>query len=192
MTELLHVGTQVVEPVHSRSPPGALVRNPRNAAQPVDEKRVGRVLDPGRDLAIRRAARGRIVLEPAGLGGIVRGRGHDAVGEAVRSAVVVGKNRLRHDRRRREPIVRIEHDVDAVGRQHLQGTHAGGLGERMRVPAHEQRAVDLRRAPIAADRLRDGENVRFIESDTEGEATMARGAECHAVFGGRAGSGRST
>ena len=50
-------------------------------ALPLAQQLVGPVLDPLRDVGVGRAAVGRVVLEAAVLGRIVRRRDDDAVGE---------------------------------------------------------------------------------------------------------------
>ena len=46
------------------------------------------------------------------------------------------------DRRRRVAAGGVDHHLDAVGGQHLERAREGGLGERVRVDADEQRPVD--------------------------------------------------
>src|SRR3712207_9362225 len=63
--------------------------------------------------------------------------------------------------------VGVDHDVDAVGAEHLDDRARGRLGQRVRVAAQEQRAVDALRLPVAADRLRDRQDVRLVERSEE-------------------------
>ncbi len=81
------------------------------------------------------------------------------------------------DRRRREAVVALDPRLDAVGRQHLERRALRGAGQRVRVLAHEQRAVDALRAPVVADRLRDREDVRLGEGAGQRRAAVAAGAE---------------
>ena len=94
----------------------------------------------------------------------MRRRDDDAVGECLRPTAIVGKNRLGDHRGRRDAVVGVEHDLHAVGRQHLEGGSPGRLGQGMRVSAEEERPIDPVRLAIETDRLGDGEDVRLVES----------------------------
>jgi hypothetical protein len=56
-----------------------------------------------------------------------------------------------------------DHGLDAVARQHLQYGDERRLGQRMRVHAEKQRAVDSLLLPVQADRLLHGQDVRLVE-----------------------------
>jgi hypothetical protein len=103
---------------------------------------VGRGLHGRGDVGARRPAVGRVVLEAAALGRVVRRRDDDAVGQARGSAAVVDQDGVRHGRRGRVFVVLRDHQLDAVGRQHLDRAVEGRRGQRVRVDAQEQRAVD--------------------------------------------------
>ena len=63
-----------------------------------------------------------------------------------------------------------------------------GAGQRMGVFADEERAVDAVSAPVIADGLSDGQDVRLGEGAVERGATMAAGAEVDQLVGvGRVG-----
>ena len=62
---------------------------------------------------------GGLYLNAAVLRRIVRGRDDDAVGEAARPAAVVGEDGVGDDRSRRIAAIPIDHDLDAIGREHL-------------------------------------------------------------------------
>ena len=127
----------------------------------------------------RRPAVRRIVFEAAILRRIVRRRHHDSVGQAGGAAAVVGQNGVRNRGRGRVVGALRNHDLDAVRGQHFHRAGEGGLGERMRIDAQEQRPIDAVRLAVFADGLRDGENVPLIEGAVEGRAAMARCAEAH-------------
>ncbi len=91
--------------------------------------------------------------------------------------MVVGEDRVRDCRRWRIALVAVNHHVDAVCSQHLQRRPVCRLRERMRVPAEIQRAADVVGAAIVADRLGDGEDVRFGERAAQRRAAMAARAE---------------
>ena len=102
---------------------------------------VGAVLDPGGDVRIGRAAVGRVVLEAAVGGRVVRRGDHDAVASvwSVRPRVV-DQDRVRDHRSRRHSVVALKDRLDALGRQHLERRPLGRARECVRVLAHEQAA----------------------------------------------------
>ena len=102
---------------------------------------VGTILDPLRHVGIGRTAIGRVVLEAAVLGRVVRGRDDDAVGEMLRAAAVVNEDRARDDRRRRHAVVALDDRLDVVGRQHLERGALGRPGQRVGVLAQVERTV---------------------------------------------------
>ena len=124
---------------------------------------VGPILDPTGDVGVGRAAVGRVVLEAAVFGRIVRRRDDDAVGQVLGAAAVVDEDRLRDDGRRRDAVVALDDRLDAVGGEHFERRALRRAGEGVRVLAHVERAVDLLLLPVFADRLRDGEDVGFGE-----------------------------
>ena len=109
------------------------------------EQGVGAVLDPRRDVGVGRSAVGRVVLEAAVGGGVVRRRDHDAVALVVGAAAVVDEDRVRDDGRRRHAVVALEDRLDAFGRQNLERRPLGRAGEGVRVLAQKKRAVDRMR-----------------------------------------------
>ena len=84
-------------------------------------------------------------------------------------------------RRRRGAVVGVEHDVDAVGAEHLDDRARRRLRERVRVAAEEQRAVDAGRGPVARDGLGDGQHVVLVERARRRRPAVARGAEGDAL-----------
>ena len=102
---------------------------------------VGPVLDPVRHVGVGGAAVGRVVLEAAVLGRIVRRRDDDAVREVLLATAVVDEDGPGDDRRRRDAVVGLDDRLHAVGRQDLQRRALGRRGQRVRVLAHVERAV---------------------------------------------------
>ena len=149
----------------------------RRRASFVREEFVRGFLDEAGHIDIRRAAIGRIVFEAAFVGRIVRRTNDDPVRQAGFAAAIVGKDRMRNHGRRRISAVRVDHRLDAVGGKDFKSAGESGLGQRMRVHAQEQRPVDASVAAIEAHRLRDRQDVRFIEGGREGGAAMPRCAE---------------
>ena len=97
------------------------------------------VFDPLGGGGIGGAAVGRVVLEAAVFGRIMRRGDYDPVGQASARAVIrqdgVGDGGCGGI-----AAVAVHHDFDAVGGQHFEGAREGGLGERVGVHAQEQRA----------------------------------------------------
>ena len=118
-----------------------------------------------------------VVLEAAGFRRIVRGRDHDAVGQAGLAAAIVGEDGVRDRRGRGVVIVFRQHDIDAVGGKHLERTGQGRLGERMGVDTQEERTVGLLLSAVEANGLGDGQDVPLVERAIEGRATVTRGAK---------------
>ena len=143
----------------------------------LSEQLVGPVLNPLRHARFRRAAVGRVVLEPAVLRRVMRGRDHDAVRQPVLAAPVMDEDGPRDDRCRRHPVVGLNDGLDIVGRQHFERGALGRRGERVGVLAHAKRAVNALAAPVIADSLRDGQDVRFGKGAAQGGAPVPGRAE---------------
>ena len=131
-------------------PPARAVANGtrRDAGQAGGEQLVGAPGDPAGGVGVGRAAVGRVVLEPAVGGRVVRRRDDDAVGEpgAGRPAAVGAQDGVRHGRRRRVAVGGVDEHGDVVGGEHLERARPRRLGQGVGVAAEEQRAVDALRA----------------------------------------------
>ena len=75
----------------------------------------------------------------------------------------------------------VDHRFDAIGREHFERARERGFRKRMRVHAQKQRPIDARAAPVQADGLADGQDMRLIEGSGERRAAMPRGAEGDAL-----------
>ena len=64
--------------------------------------------------------------------------------------------------------------LDAVGRQHFERRALRRAGQRVRVLAHVERAVDALAAAVVADRLGDGQDVRLGERAVAATSRDAR------------------
>ena len=84
---------------------------------------------------------------------------------------------MRHRRRGRVFVIPRDHDLDVVGGQHLERAGISWCGERVRVDAEKQRAIDASSFSIPANGLTDGDNMPFVEAMFEGRTAMPRGAE---------------
>ena len=62
-----------------------------------------------------------------------------------------------------------------------------GLGQRVRILAHVKRAVRALRSPVVADRLRDGENMRFGKGAVQRGTAMSAGSETDHLVRDRSG-----
>ena len=136
--QVVDVGGDVVAPRDA----GLLVGHAGNVAEPLLEQPVRLALDPARDVGVGRPAVRRVVFEAAVAGRVVRRRHDDPVRRRAAAVAVVGQDRMRDDRRGRGEVVGVDHHVDAVRREHLDDRAKGRLGERVRVAAEEERAVD--------------------------------------------------
>ena len=142
LPQVVDVGQDEVVLVRGRRLQRRVERHALHAGVAAAQQLVGPVLDPPGDVGVGRAAVGRVVLEAAVLGRIVRRRDDDAVGEAGRAAAVVDEDGARDDRRRRDAVVALDDRLDAVGRQHFERRALGRRRQGVRVLAHEERAVD--------------------------------------------------
>lgn len=73
--------------------------------------------------------------------------------------------------------------MNLIGGKHLQRGGEGGLGERMRIDAKEERSVDPLPLAILANGLRHRQNVPLIERAIERRSPMARRSKSDALFG---------
>ena len=124
---------------------------------------VGAILNRVRDISVGRTAICQVIFEAAVSRRIVRGSDDNAIGKALRATLVVRKDGARNDRRRREAVVALNESLHAVRSEHLERNAFSGTGQGVGVFAHEEGTRYLLVAPILADRLRDGEDVRLGE-----------------------------
>src|SRR6266496_1740670 len=121
------------------------------------------ILNPFGGSGIGRAATRRVVLEAAVFWWIVRRCHHDTVRQSAGSSGVVGEDRVRDYRRRREAVAIVDHHIYFVGSEHLERGGERRLGESVRVDADEKRTIYTLLPAMNADRLSDGEDVLLIE-----------------------------
>ena len=136
--QVVDVGVHVV--VALRGLQGTGQRDPLHGLEPVAQDLVGAFGDHARRVGVGGSAVGRVVLETAVAGRIVRRGDDDAVGQVAVAATVERQDGVADRGRRRVPVGRVDHRHDVVGRQHLQRRHPGRFGQRMGVAADEQRA----------------------------------------------------
>ena len=175
--EIAYVSIEKVMPVGGSGALGLLEGNPFHALEAAFQKPIGPGFDPSCDVVIRRPAVGRVVLEAAVVGRIVRRRDDDAVRQSCIAAAVVSEYCVRNHRGGRVFILIREHDFHTVGRQHFERAGTGRHRQRVRVDAEEQRAAYALPLAVITNSLTDGQHMPFVESVFKGGATMPRGAE---------------
>ncbi len=121
---------------------GFFMANARYADDLLGQQFVGLVLDPLGDIAVSRAAVGRVVLEATALRRVVRRGNDDAVSQPGRAATVVTDDRVGHRRRWRVLVTFGDHHLYAIGSQHFKRGGSGWRGQRVGVGPQKQRAVD--------------------------------------------------
>src|SRR5262245_56471177 len=105
VAQVLDVGQDEVFLVCGSCLDGRGKRHSPYAGIAVPQQVIGPVLDPLGYVDVSRAAIGRVVLEAAVLGRVVRRRDDDAVREILLTAAVVNDNGSRNDGRRGDAIV---------------------------------------------------------------------------------------
>jgi hypothetical protein len=165
--------------VPARGGPGPGVADPLHLLEAIAKQLVRAVLDDRGDLRGGRPAVGRVVLEAAVLGRVVRRGHHNPVREPAIAARVIAENRPGHRGRRRVPVPAVDEHAYVVGGEHLECGDERGLGQRVRIAADEQRPRDACAAPVVADGLGGRGDVIIVERQPERGATVARGAEDH-------------
>ena len=120
IAKIAYVRIEKVMPVRGGGAPGPFERNSLHALEGAFQKRIGPGFDPSGNLIIRRPAVGRVVLEAAIVWRIVRRRDDNAVRQPALAAAVISEYCVGNHRGGRVFVLIREHDLDAVGRQHLE------------------------------------------------------------------------
>ena len=127
-----HVVVHVVM-LHAALVQHARDRRPLHTLQPSAQVLVRASCNPIRGLRVGRSTGRRVVLKAA-IAGRIMGRGnHDAIGARV------GQDGVRDRWGRRVAAVLVDANLHPIGQQHLKGGDHGGLGQRMRIAADENR-----------------------------------------------------
>ena len=147
----------------------------------VGHQRVGALFDPAGDVGVGRAAIGRVVLDAAVARRVVRGRDDNAVGGVAGVLAVVFEDGARDHRRRRIAVVGLIARQHAVGGEHRQRRALRRRRQRVRVLAEKERSGNALQGAVFTDRLRDGEDVRLVETAGQRAAAVAAGAEGDAL-----------
>ena len=175
--ERFDVGPDVVVLVGGRGAQGGFVGHPPQAVAVGMQELIRAMLNPVGDIRVRRTAVRRIVFQPAVGRRVVGGRDANPIRQPVFAATVILQDREGKSGRGRESVIGLDENLDAVGREDFQGGALGGRGESMGVLRHEHRPRRAVGAPVVADRLGDGEDVRLGEGAIKRRAAMPAGAE---------------
>ncbi len=167
VAEIVHIVFDVVVRVRGGRPPRRAIGCSLDAGRAGREQFIGAVLDPFGDVRICGTAVGRVVLEAAVVGRIVRGRDDDAVGQAGAAAAVVSENRMRDGGRWRVLVIRCDHDFDAIRGEYFERAGERRCRQCVGVEAHEQWSIDALRLAVLADGLAYAKHMRFVEAHLE-------------------------
>src|SRR5439155_26074663 len=181
--QIAHVGIEVLMVMYSGGAPSTFKRYSRHTARAVGNEVVGVSFYPFGDVSVRGSAVGRIVFKAAEPRRVMRWCDDDAVRESTLATTIVGENRVRDYRGGSVTIISIDHHVDAIRRQYLQRAGKSALRNRVRTDADVERPVNALLLAIKANRLRDCEDVRFVERVIERGAAMP-GSSKHDSLGG--------
>ena len=138
--EVADIGKDIVDRVNPLRNERPVPGNPAHRIGPGGHQFIRPVLDPRRGFRRGRPSFGRIVLEAAVFGRIVRRRDDDAVREAALLAPVVDEDRARDHGRRREAFPLLDHDVDVICGEDLDGRPERRQRERVRVHPEKKRS----------------------------------------------------
>lgn len=108
-----------------RGPQSQRVRHLLHVFEVPFQKSVGGGFDPVGNVLAGRPAMRRVVLEATISRRVVGWRDHDAICEPGTAPDVMTQDRVRDHWRRRVFVIVRQHDVDAVGRQHLKRARTG-------------------------------------------------------------------
>ena len=110
----------------------------------------------------------RVVFETAAFGRVVRRGYYDTVSQPAFAVAVVSENCMRDNRGWRIVVLIRQHDVNAVRRQHFESAGQGRPRKRVGIDAEKERSIDSLLLAVNADRLRDGQDMPFVEGSVEG------------------------
>ena len=150
--------------------------------EPVAQDLVGALGDHARRVGVGGAAVGRVVLEAAVARRVVRRGDDDAVGQVAVAAAVERQDRVADRRRRRVAVGRIDHRHNVIGGQHLQRRRPGRLGQRVGVPADEQRPVVPCAARYSAMACVVARMCASLNARVQAGAAVPRRAEHHLLL----------
>ena len=173
--QVLDVGVHVVVPLGGLQRPRQ--RDPLHVGQAAAQNLVGALGDHARGVGVRRSAVGRVVLEPAVSGRVVRRGDDDPVGERTVAPAVELQDRVADGRGRGETVGAVDHRHHVVGGQHLQRRDPGGLGQRVGVAPDEQRSRRPLCGAVFHDGLRRSQDVCLVERGIEAGPAVSRGPE---------------
>ncbi len=138
--EVVDIGGDVVVAVGVVGGERSGVGDALDAVEAGGDEFVGAVLDPLGGGGVGWAAVGRVVLEAAVFGWVVRGRDDDAVGAVQFQVAIAGEDGVGEGGRGGVAEVLVDHDLDVVGGEDFERGGEGGLGEGVGVLREEERA----------------------------------------------------
>lgn len=154
-------------------------RYPPDTLESLRHELIGSLLDDRSGGRIRRAAVGRVVLDPAVFRGVV-GRGDDHTvcpASPGTDIAVTGKDGMGNHRGWRIAKAVLDEHRHVVRGKDFDGAGKGRFGQGVRVHAEEEGTVGVLRLPVLADRLADGKDMRLVETVPERRPPVARGSE---------------
>src|SRR6202040_2297294 len=175
--KVFHVGSDKVLGVRRRNLEGSTETDALDAFVTAAQQLVRAVLNPVGDVGVGRASVRWIVFETAVGWRVVRRGDNDAVRKSFRATPVVSKDGVRNDRSRREAVVALNKCFYPVSGQNLQCDSLRGSGKRVRVFAHKQRASYSLAAPVFADGLSNGKDMRLGNESIRAGAQLPACAE---------------
>lgn len=138
---------------------------------------VGFRLNPAGYRCFGRTAVGRVILEAAVAGRIVRRGDHYAVRQAFSTSRIPAQNSVRNGGSGGKCPARGNAYSHIVGDQHFQSRTEGSFGKRVRIPTQKERPVNAVGFAIIANCLGNGVNMLFVKGMQHRRTTMPRRAE---------------
>src|SRR4030095_1383823 len=126
--EILHVGHDEVLRVGCGGLERGFKLDAPNTPVSVAQQFVGAILNRVRDIRVGWTAICQVIFEAAVSRRIVRRSDDNAIGKALRATLVVRKDGVRNDRRRREAVVALNESLHAVRSEHLERNAFRGTG----------------------------------------------------------------
>ncbi len=166
---------------HAARGHGFVKRHALNPFQARRQQSVGTIFDDPGHIGVGWPPVRRVIFDAAIFRRVVRRGNDDAV--SLRAALlVVLEDSIRYRRRWRIAVVLLHDDIDAVGSQHFQHGDKRRLGERVSILTDIARPGDAVFSALFSNRLRNSQNVRFVEAMAYRTAAVAGGAKFYRMF----------
>ena len=171
------IGVQVIVSAGVLKRPGQ--RHPLHLPETAAQNLVGPLGDRRGGIGVGRPPIGRVVLEAAVAGRVVRGGNDDPVRQSLGTVAVVAEDGVADRRGRGIAIRRINQHHNIIGGQHLQRRDPGRLRQPMGVAAQEQRPGGALRGTVLGDGLSGGQDMGLVERRIQTGPTVPGGSERH-------------